>query len=276
MELHELMGRIRLPEKAQETAEKFDLDEGKFQKQAALFYEDTGKFLEEWKKSDHHRQRGLAFCLQLACKVYEEYQKAGIAEEIFDATFYDITIWCEECRRTHQSYGLEEIRWIALSLKMRLFRLGRLQFEPMTLCEELVGQTLGLKAGTPVLNVHIPAGEKLDYGACVEAMKWAEEFFGDTFEAYVCDSWLLSPVLGELLPETSNIMRFQRMFEVVKVHHRFPQAEQRIFKEVLAEKEKYQEDTLLQKKAKEYILSGKDIGIGIGIKGRQYDGHGNM
>ncbi len=55
--------------------------------------------------------------------------KKGIAGEIFDKTFYDITIWCEECYRKYQIYGLEEIGWIAQSVKMNLFRLGRLQFE---------------------------------------------------------------------------------------------------------------------------------------------------
>lgn len=268
MELRELMKRIHLPEKAREIVKNFDLEEGEFQKWKLLFYEDMRKFLEEWEKSDNHLQWALAFCLRLACEVYEEYRKEKITDEVFDATFYDITIWCEECYRKYQCYGLEEVRWIALSIRMGLFRLGRLQFEPMILPEDLAGKTGVLKAGTHVLNVHIPAGEKMDYEACIESMKRAEEFFGGTFEAYVCDSWLLSPVLKELLPEASNIVRFQNMFEIVKVHHRFPQAEQRIFKEVLAEKEKYPEDTLLQRRAKEYILSGNDIGIGVGMKER--------
>ena len=145
---------------------------------------------------------------------------------------------------------------------MKLFRLGRLQFEPMTLEKDIEGSPL--KAGTKVLNVHIPAGEKLDSIACEDSVKKAESFFGDSYEAYICDSWLLSPKLKEFLPEKSNIICFQNMFNIVKVHYSFPQAEQRIFQDVREDKENYPEDTLLRRKAKEYICKGNEIGIGIG------------
>ena len=81
----------------------------------------------------------------------------------------------------------------------------------------------------------------------------------------MCDSWLLSPALEELLPKTSNIIRFQKLFRIVKVHYTFPQAEQRIFGEVLEDKSGYPENTSLQKKAKAYILEGKEPGIGVGV-----------
>ena len=34
--------------------------------------------------------------------------------------------------------------------------------------------------------------------------------------AIVCESWLLSPTLQTLLPETSHIVAFQKRFEIVK------------------------------------------------------------
>lgn len=268
MELQELMTRIHLPEEAQKVAEKYMLPEEEYQSKKELFYRDTRGFLEEWKTSEDHLQWMLAFYLRLALEVHEEYQKQGISEKIFDDTFYDITIWCEECYRKYGSYGLNEAGWIAFSVKMKLFRLGRLQFEPMVLSEDMVGKMGTLKKGTSVLNVHIPAGEKMDFEECKKSFCQAEQFFGDSYEAYVCDSWLLSPVLKELLPESSNIVRFQNLFEVVNVHHRFPQAEQRIFQDIRDDKENYPENTSLQKRAKEYILSGKDIGIGIGVRFR--------
>lgn len=265
MELEELIQRIRLPENAKQTIEKYSLKEEDYQNWRTRFYNDTKAFLQDWKASENHLQWILPFYLRIACEVYEEYQKNHIDDQVFYATFYDITIWCEECYRKHGCYGLEEAGWIAYSAKMKLFRLGRLQFEPMVLQEDLDGQSGTLKAGAHVLNVHIPAGEKMELDACVASIKQAENFFREAYEAYICDSWLLSPVLKEFLPETSNIVRFQDMFELVKVHHRFPQAEQRIFKDIRKDKTNYPEDTLLQRKAKEYILAGKDIGIGIGV-----------
>ena len=268
MKLKELMNIIHLPEEAQEVAMKFMLGEKEYQKEKEVFYNDTRDFLKKWKESENRFQWILAFYLKLTLEVYEEYQRQGIPEKVFEDTFYDITIWCEECYRKYGYYGLEEAGWIAFSIKMKLFRLGRLQFEPIVLSEEMVGKTGILKAGTSVLNVHIPAGEKMDFEECKKSFGQAEQFFGDSYEAYVCDSWLLSPVLKELLPESSNIVRFQNLFEVVNVHHRFPQAEQRIFQDIREDKENYPENTSLQKKAKQYILSGNDIGIGVGFRFR--------
>ncbi|MGN0404515.1 MAG: acyltransferase domain-containing protein [Bariatricus sp.] len=265
MELQELMNKIRLPEEAQETAVSFLPDEEIYNAKKELFYKDTRAFLKEWKESENHLQWLLSFYLKLALEVYEEYKRQGIAEQIYVDTFCDITIWCEECKRKYGVYGINEAGWIAFSIKMKLFRLGRLQFEPMTLQEDMTGKSEHLKAGTKVLNVHIPTGEKLDITECRKSFLQAEEFFGNSYEAYVCDSWLLAPALKEMLPETSNIIQFQNLFEIVNVHYRFPQAEQRIFADVREDKENYPEDTVLQKRAKEYILSGKDIGIGVGF-----------
>lgn len=261
MELQELMTRIHLPKESQKVVEQYMLSQEKYRNQKELFYQDTRRFLEEWKTSEDHLQWILAFYLKLALEVHEEYQKQGISEKIFDDTFYDITIWCEECYRKYGYYGLEEAGWIAFSIKMKLFRLGRLQFEPMLLSEDMVGKTGILKAGTSVLNVHIPAGEKLDIEECKKSFEQAEAFFGNTYEAYVCDSWLLSPVLKEFLPESSNIVCFQNLFEVVKVHYRFPQAEQRIFQDIREDKENYPEKTVLQKRQNNIFFLEKTSGL---------------
>lgn len=256
--------RIKLPEEAQKFVLENCMEETDYQKWKDLFYSDGKKFFKTWEMMENCLQWILPFYLQLTCGVYDEYQKKGIADKIFNDTFYDITIWCEECYRKHGFYGIEETKWVANSINMKLFRLGRLQFEPLTLEETLIGEKVNLPVGSKVLNVHIPAGEKMDYEACLSSFKESEEFFNDTYQAYMCDSWLLSPVLKEFLPETSNIVRFQNLFEVVKVYHDYPQAEGRIFQDVREDKENYPENSSLQKKAKEYVLSGKDIGIGVG------------
>ena len=71
--------------------------------------------------------------------------------------------------------------------------------------------------------------------------------------------------LKEILPETSNIIRFQDFFEVTGTKYSFPQAEERIFGEILEDKGQYPEATSLQRKAKEYLLSRGDLGIGEGF-----------
>lgn len=264
MNVQELMNRIRFSKEAQEYVMNHLMEENDYQQAKKLFYENEADFFVKWKKMEERFQWILPFYLQLACEVYEEYQQKNISDQVFDDTFYDITIWCEECFRRNGFYGIEEAKWIANSVCMRLFRLGRLQFEPVILKEALEGNTVALLEGSSVLNVHIPAGGKMDYDACMKSFQEAEEFFGDTYNAYMCDSWLLSSVLKDFLPEESNIIKFQNLFEVIKVYHDYPQGEGRIFLDVREDKENYPEDSTLQRKAKEYVLSGKDLGIGVG------------
>ena len=264
MKIQELMDRIKMSAEAQKYVCDNLIEDEQYQELKKLFCEDNKQFFDVWIHTDKHLQWILPFSLQMACDVYGIYQEKAISDKVFDDTFYDITIWCEECFRKNGFYGLEEAKWIANSINMKLFRLGRLQFEPVVLEEDLIGENVKLVKGTSVLNVHIPAGEKMDYAACLKSFEMAKEFFGDFYVAYMCDSWLLSPVLKDFLPENSNIVKFQNLFEIIKVHHDFPQGEERIFQDVRKDKENYPENSSLQKKAKRYILEGKDLGIGIG------------
>ncbi len=265
MKIEELMERIRLPGEAREPVQKERIAEEEYEVWKDKFYQDIRQFIGEWKKMDGKYVWALEFYLKLAMDTYEEYQERGYTDQVFDETFYDITIWCRECYRKHGVYGLDELWWLGQSVKLKLFRLGRLQFEPILVKKDMKGREQTIQAGTKALNVHIPEGEPLKMEACRESFGRAEEFFGREYQVYVCDSWLLSPHLEEVLPNTSNIIRFQKLFEVTDVGYQYPQAEQRIFGEILEDKRQYPENTTLQKRAKEYVLSGKDLGIGVGF-----------
>ncbi len=268
MTLEELMKRIHLPQAACETLWEERISEKEYKVWKDRFYQDIKQFIREWKEIDERLAWALEFYLKLAVDTYEEYQRKGYADQVFDQTFYDITIWCNECYKKHGVYGLEELWWLGLSVKMGLFRLGRLQFEPMLVQKDMKGEGQEILEGTKALNVHIPAGEPLGYEECQESFDQALEFFGEEYRVFVCDSWLLSPHLQEILPDTSNILRFQKLFCVTEVGYPYPQAEQRIFGEALEDKRNYPEDTSLQRKAKEYVLSGRDLGIGVGFFSR--------
>ena len=265
MKTEELMERIRLPKEARELARTDRIGGEEYEVWKGKFYHDIRQFIEEWEEIDGRYIWALEFYLKLALDTYEEYQKRGYADWVFDQTFYDITIWCRECYRKHGVYGLDELWWLGQSVKLKLFRLGRLQFEPVLVEQDMRGEEQTIPAGTKALNVHIPEGEPLKMEMCQESFCLAKDFFGEEYQVYVCDSWLLSPHLKEVLPENSNIVRFQTLFEVTKVGHEYPQAEQRIFGEVLSDKQQYPEDTTLRRRAKEYVLSGRDLGIGVGF-----------
>lgn len=265
MKLEELMERIHLPKEAGGLICEERLDAKEYGVWKEKFYQDIRHFIEEWKKMDARFSWALEFYLKLAVDTYEEYQKKGYTDKVFDQTFYDITIWCKECYRKHGVYGLEELWWLGQSVKMKLFRLGRLQFEPIRTQKDMKGKDRTVPGGTKALNVHIPAGEPLVYEECQKSFARAKTFFGGEYRVFVCDSWLLSPHLKEILPDSSNIIRFQDLFEVTEISYAYPQAEQRIFGDVLEDKRQYPEDTSLRRRAKAYVLAGQDLGIGAGF-----------
>ena len=265
MKIEDIMERIHLPEEARGLVRKERIDENEYGVWKEKLYQDSRRFIGEWEKMDARFSWALEFYLKLAMDTYEEYQKKGYADKIFDQTFYDITIWCGECYRKHGVYGLEELMWLGQSVKMELFRLGRLQFEPIRTEKDRKGKNQHIPAGTKALSVHIPAGEPLVYEECQKSFAEARAFFGGEYGVFVCDSWLLSPHLKEILPESSNIIRFQNLFEVTEVSYAYPQAEQRIFGDVLEDKRQYPEDTSLRQRAKAYVLAGRDLGIGAGF-----------
>lgn len=72
-----------------------------------------------------------------------------------------------------------------------------------------------LARGDGVLDMHIPAGSPMDFDECVQSLRRATEFFPrhfpeQPFVGFDCRSWLLDGQFDQLLPTTSNLVRFQR------------------------------------------------------------------
>jgi len=109
-----------------------------------------------------------------------------------------------------------------------------------------------LAPGDPVLNLHIPGGEPMYYERCGEAFETALEFFPRhfpdyRFNAFVCGSWILNTCLQELLPDTSNLVRFQRevyLFPIGLSDESLPQS---IFDGVPEDLSQAPRDTALQR-----------------------------
>lgn len=74
-----------------------------------------------------------------------------------------------------------------------------------------------LKKGTGQLEVHITLGERLSTDSCRKSLAMANDFYArhfpdQPFELFTCQSWLMDPQLSALLPDKTNIVRFQKLF----------------------------------------------------------------
>lgn len=73
-----------------------------------------------------------------------------------------------------------------------------------------------LDFGEPMIAIHVPEDGRMERNACIQSLHEAVSFFYRYFpkrkwKGFYCHSWFLDPVFQTLLPEESNIVRFQRM-----------------------------------------------------------------
>lgn len=274
MEMKNFIDKIGLSKASSELVMDFEMPEEIYLQWESLFDTDLRAFMEKGKETDDFEQMALYLYVRFAIDAYEWYQEENISDEVYFLTMRDIAIWADAYEKNNGRPGLRELGWISNSIKGKLFRLGRLQFEPKVLTEEIKVSERSYPKGMKVLNVHIPEDGKLSTEACGEAFDKAEEFFASGrcgLEAgghytYICESWLLSPMLKKFLDEDSNIIAFQNRFEVYDVVYDFRQAEERVFGEILEDIEKYPENTRLQKRLKEWLrVHPENIGMGAGV-----------
>ncbi len=159
------------------------------------------------------------------------YERLGVSYETARASLSDIARHMAIHRRTFGVTGTEAAWWVTLCLRAEIVELGRLQYNRITLGqtdmsplwyppEEAERRGDGFRRGDPSLGVHIPESGPLRPDLVEESLKLAGCFFERFYPVQgrrlaTCMSWLLDPQLSQYLSEESNIISFQRLFELV-------------------------------------------------------------
>ena len=148
--------------------------------------------------------------------------------------------------------------WPLLHASAKWFRLGELEFE------------LNEDNGEKEVHIHIPSGAKLTKEAIYETIKTENAFMRKYLPEWdslphTCESWMMSPVLKELLPAESNILYFQSLFVFKSFNPTLRWVLEFVFKlEEFQHKDidlqTLREDTSLQKRMKRFILEGGNPG----------------
>ncbi len=164
--------------------------------------------------------------------VHDWHLRHGVAPDVSWGTLEDLGRHVARHRRRNGVTGLDSQFWLGLHFRGALYSLGRLQFNPYHLRRGMAGPLFwyegqavealgpGFQPGDPALGVHVPDGGPLSPAACDESLSAAGPFFRHHFPGHACrvatcTSWLLDEQLADYLPPTSNIVRFQRRFQVV-------------------------------------------------------------
>ena len=99
--------------------------------------------------------------------------------------------------------------------------------------------------------------------------RFMEKYYPDPVRGrFICESWLLSPVLKELLPENSKILAFQNRFEIISENREDRDYIEWVFQAPPGtEIRQLPEKTSLQRNVKRLLLEGGNVGAACGIIG---------
>lgn len=264
MNLDELCKCIALPnpmrEKVLASSDRFNETEIK------VFFEKLDNPL-NWKENmdemkvslgeDADGSKILTIMLLCTIETYKEYKKRGISEAIFSDTMRFCTRFINEHYEVYGTYAFKWDWWFPRQISLREFRIGELEYE------------MRYDDGKSVINIHIPADADMCLKNIRKSYKDARIFFQRFFPEYgqadmVCNSWLLSPVLAQMLPQNSNIFNFQKEFNIISIDEKSNDGIKWVYKREDIPFKELPENTLLQKEIKKHLLAGKFIGCAYG------------
>lgn len=186
----------------------------------------------------------------------------NIPEPIWVDTMKCFSRFVGEHHRSLGRHGFDRGFWTTRQVGAKLFRIGQLEYE------------LKEEDGKKTIDLHIPSDAHMDMGLLDESVARARAFLREYFPDWAdtpmeCESWLLSPALASLLPEKSNILSFQRAFEIVSQDPEPQDVLEWVFR-LTEEQQKttpleaLPEGTCLQRSMKAFLLSGGRVGVAQG------------
>ncbi len=130
-----------------------------------------------------------------------------------------------------------------------LYRLSRDEWEQI------------LAPGDPVLQIHIPAGSRLDFEQCGDSFQRSLVFFPRYFPefefvAWAGSSWLLDPQLEKLLGPEANLVRFLSEFYLLPIKSDGRDVLRRVFGEIPDDLARAPRDTTLRRALIDHLSAG--------------------
>lgn len=224
--------------------------------------------LPPWQE-DHGMAR-LAAVLAAALRTRALYRAMHIPDSIYLATMRCLPRFLRETKEITGAWDFDRGFWTWRQTGGLLYRLGTLEFEYKSLGNSPAPPGLSPEDG--ILSVHIPSDASLSREELDRSYACAAEFFASTGsfcclagppKAVLCGSWLLSPALDGLLPQSSGIRRFAGDYERYYVR----EEDASFYRWLFGAKrpvEELPEDTGLRRAVKRCLLAGGLVGMACG------------
>ena len=163
-------------------------------------------------------------------------QERGYDNEQIILQKYNIRNVCLNDRKLYNIDGIRfsQMIWGSFFMRGKLIQIGRLHYENDD-NNKKIKKYVKNKENFRGYYIHIPKGENLAEkevnDSLVKIDKYLKKYFKDEEIIYYTESWLLSPELKEILPDNSNIIKFQNKFDIVEYEENIKNAKEQYIKQ---------------------------------------------
>ncbi|MBD5118463.1 MAG: DUF5596 domain-containing protein [Clostridiales bacterium] len=191
----------------------------------------------------------LTCMLKASADAYDIYKAKEIGDEIYFATMKCYTRFINETYKMTGKLYFDRFWWTARQAGCHLFRIGELEYEMKHLDDKIV------------LEIHIPSDADFSPSAVDKSLASAKRFFAEHYPEladaeFRCHSWLLDRQLKNMLSDSSNIVSFQKRFEIFSEGETDTEFIEWLFSTKSIDLAALPENTSLQRNMKRHLLSG--------------------
>ena len=268
----------RVVEEAEKAKADPMLEQAVYAMYDALFRSESAVHQTIWEWRGTFADHGSFMLCALAMLCGQPIHRQVMERKRFDEE--QVRLHKEEIRKSLYSerdvYGVDGIRftlmiWCSIFMRGEIISCGRLQYEIGTSVPPKILPHLG--KDVTCAYIHIPGGSRLAEEEVLASLEQAKKDVRRYYPEkqgmgflFCTQTWLLSPELVPVLPEESNIMKFQKLFRIVDTIPGNGPFLNFLFRAPGEEcYERLPEDTFLRRQVKGLLLEGKTLRMGVGV-----------
>ena len=161
--------------------------------------------------------------------------------------------------RNYDGVRISQMLWAVYFIRVRIIEIGRLQYEYES-----------IEKNISIIKIHIPKGKKLDLIEVKDSIKESQnkikQIYGLDKIKYICNSWLLSNQIYNILEKNSNIFLFHNLFDIRDGEDCSNDIMNFVYGvNQCSDYKKLSENTTLQKKIKESLINNQKFYLGLGV-----------